>query len=356
MRWLVVAGALACAGLASAAVASPPPAFVPVSGSPFTTGIFPYSVAYSPDGGQLAVANAGTNSVSVFAVNATSGARSAVSGSPFAAGTGPRAVAYSPGGGRLAVANTGVGTVSVFTLSVPANSTPPSISGTAQQGETLSADPGSWTGSPTSYTYQWQRCDDQAGNGAPIGAATSQTYTPTANDVATTLKVAVIARNAGGASTASTSTPTPIITATPTPATPSSATPGSPTPESPALAPPTTPAAPTAPARLQIAKPGTIRHNQLSLSLTCPETMRTTCTATMRASGKGYVRSLGTRRAITLEPGTSGTCTLTIPAHAAKTLRAYAGKTLRFILTTDTPNSLGTMSIVRTQIVVHIPR
>ncbi|MEO9174828.1 MAG: hypothetical protein ABI317_04875, partial [Gaiellales bacterium] len=202
-----------------------------------------------------------------------------------------------------------------------------------------------------SYTYQWQRCDNQAGTCSPISAATSQTYTPTADDVATTLEVAVTTRNAGGASTASTSTPTPIITATPTPAPPSS-----PTPESPALAPPSTPAAPTAPTRLQIAKPGTIRHNQLSLSLTCPETMRTTCTATMRASGKGYVRSLGTRRAITLEPGTSARYTLMIPARAAKTLRAYAGKTLRFILTTDTPNSLGTTSIVRTQIVVHIPR
>src|SRR6266545_3433232 len=41
----------------------------------------------------------------------------------------------------------------------PTNDTPPSIAGTPQAGQTLTASPGSWSGTqPLSYTYQWRRC------------------------------------------------------------------------------------------------------------------------------------------------------------------------------------------------------
>ncbi len=44
--------------------------------------------------------------------------------------------------------------------SAPANTVLPSISGTVQVGQTLTASAGTWTGTaPITYTYQWQRCN-----------------------------------------------------------------------------------------------------------------------------------------------------------------------------------------------------
>src|SRR2546421_4231398 len=41
----------------------------------------------------------------------------------------------------------------------PINSVPPAIDGTPIVGQTLADGPGTWSDSPTSYSYQWQRCD-----------------------------------------------------------------------------------------------------------------------------------------------------------------------------------------------------
>jgi hypothetical protein len=35
------------------------------------------------------------------------------------------------------------------------NTSPPTISGTAQEGKTLTGDHGTWTNNPTSYVYSW---------------------------------------------------------------------------------------------------------------------------------------------------------------------------------------------------------
>ena len=77
----------------------------------------------------------------------------------------------------------------------------PTVTGTAVQGETLTADPGTWSGGP-SYAYQWRRCDTLGANCANIGGATAQTYDVQAADVGSTLRVRVTASNANGAAVA----------------------------------------------------------------------------------------------------------------------------------------------------------
>jgi WD40 repeat protein len=100
----------------------------PVAGSPFAAGNEVSAVAFSPNGGLVAVANSGDNTVSVFSVDPSTGALSEVSGSPFDVGEGPQSVAFSPSGGLLAVANNGDGTVSVFSVD-PSTSALTEVSG-----------------------------------------------------------------------------------------------------------------------------------------------------------------------------------------------------------------------------------
>lgn len=79
----------------------------------------------------------------------------------------------------------------------PTNTAAPSIAGLAQSGQTLVADPGSWTASPTGFSYQWYRCNAAVTSCGPIAASTN-TYTLGAADVGTRLGVGVVATNSGG--------------------------------------------------------------------------------------------------------------------------------------------------------------
>ena len=98
-----------------------------------------------------------------------------------------------------------------FNLTPPANTGKPVITGKAQDGYTLSATEGAWTGSPESYAYQWEDC---AALGAEpcvtIVGAEQHEYTLTNADVGDTVRVAVTAKNAGG-STPAESEPTAAI-------------------------------------------------------------------------------------------------------------------------------------------------
>jgi hypothetical protein len=78
----------------------------------------------------------------------------------------------------------------------PVNTSVPQISGTTVDGQTLTATPGIWTGTtPMTFAYQWRRCDVVGSNCVDIGAATSQTYLLTSDDVGHRLRVVVTASN-----------------------------------------------------------------------------------------------------------------------------------------------------------------
>jgi hypothetical protein len=67
-------------------------ALTPVPGSPFAADFGSISVAFSPNGQFAYVANDFADNVSAFSINTTTGALTAVPGSPFAAGGSPTSV------------------------------------------------------------------------------------------------------------------------------------------------------------------------------------------------------------------------------------------------------------------------
>src|SRR2546430_12823997 len=74
----------------------------------------------------------------------------------------------------------------------PQNTVLPTSSGAAKQGEVLTADPGTWTGTqPIAFTYQWRRFATNRANRSNIIRATRKTYTLTTVDVRTQLGVRV---------------------------------------------------------------------------------------------------------------------------------------------------------------------
>lgn len=81
----------------------------------------------------------------------------------------------------------------------PANTVLPAISGVNDIGQTLTVSDGTWSGSPTSYSYQWKR------GGSSIGGATASTYVLTPSDSGAAITCVVTATNAGGATPATSS-------------------------------------------------------------------------------------------------------------------------------------------------------
>ncbi len=94
---------------------------------------------------------------------------------------------------------------------VPLNIGLPVISGTPQGGRTLTTSNGTWSGSPTSYTYQWEDCSGASCVG--IAGATAGEYTLTEADLGHTIRVAVVAHNSSGESVAAASAQTAVVEA-----------------------------------------------------------------------------------------------------------------------------------------------
>ena len=102
------------------------------------------------------------------------------------------------------------GSGSAASSAKPGNTNPPSISGTAQENNTLTADNGSWKNGVNKYAYFWTRCDKTGASCANISGAHALKYVVTSTDVGNTLRFKVQATNGDGSTTA-TSVPTAVV-------------------------------------------------------------------------------------------------------------------------------------------------
>lgn len=100
----------------------------------------------------------------------------------------------------------------------PVNTAPPTISGSAEEGQTLIASTGGWSGSPSAYAFQWKRCGAGGADCAAIAGATGQAYSLGSADVGTTLRVTVTASNAGGTAGADSTATATVVAKPPAPA------------------------------------------------------------------------------------------------------------------------------------------
>jgi hypothetical protein len=119
-------------------------------------------------------------------------------------------------GGLLVAAGAGV----AAPAAPPNNTAEPAISGRAEQGRTLQASNGSWSGSqPMTFAYQWVRCGPNGGRPdggdcAIVSDATSRRYRLGGGDVGFRMRFRVTASNADGSRTVA-SNPTAVVTGPP---------------------------------------------------------------------------------------------------------------------------------------------
>ncbi len=141
-------------------------------------------------------------------------------------GGGGGAAGGSVAGGLGKRGGSGIVIVRYTTPAAPTNSVAPVVSGTTRNGSTLTTTNGSWSGSPTSYAYQWKRASTSGGSYSNIPSlATSNTYELTDADVGKYIKVSVIATNNVGPSVAELSAATSQISERPAAVTTTTAAP-----------------------------------------------------------------------------------------------------------------------------------
>jgi hypothetical protein len=81
-------------------------------------------------------------------------------------------------------------------VAMPVNAVAPAITGTPTVGQTLSVSDGTWTNSPTGFTYQWKR------GAAAISGANAASYLLVSGDNLNNVSCDVTATNAAGSATA----------------------------------------------------------------------------------------------------------------------------------------------------------
>jgi hypothetical protein len=114
----------------------------------------------------------------------------------------------------VAIASNGVGSPSVITSAetvsvvaappaptAPVNTVLPEIQGNVWAGQLVTAGTGTWTGSPTSFAFQWYRCNNSSGGCSAITGATGNEYTINeSQDRNRYLRLGVVATNGQGSS------------------------------------------------------------------------------------------------------------------------------------------------------------
>jgi GH25 family lysozyme M1 (1,4-beta-N-acetylmuramidase) len=98
----------------------------------------------------------------------------------------------------------------------PTNLKLPQIVGNAQAGQILTSSVGTWTGSPTKFSYRWRRCNAAGISCLAIPHATGARRTLTPDDIGTTLSLVVTATGTGGSTSAIAAT-TGVVVAAPLP-------------------------------------------------------------------------------------------------------------------------------------------
>ena len=159
----------------------------------------------------------------------------------------------------------------------------PTIGGTAAEGVALTSTDGTWTGSPA-FSRSWRRCDAAGSACAPIDGATGASYTPTAADAGSRLRLRVSATR--GLTLSSDSAATEPVTAAPPPPPPPA---GAPTVSAGPPASSSDVVAPTVRLRLPRTSLQTVvRRGYLPVAVTCSEL----CTLTLRGQ---VTQALGRR-------------------------------------------------------------
>jgi hypothetical protein len=103
----------------------------------------------------------------------------------------------------------------------PVNTVAPVVSGQSRQGQTVSVSTGTWSPTPTSFAYQWQRSTDGGTTWSDISAATTSSYTVAGGDLGAQVRGVVSANNSYGTTTVQTTPVTigsgaPAVTTGPT--------------------------------------------------------------------------------------------------------------------------------------------
>lgn len=97
---------------------------------------------------------------------------------------------------------------------LPHAAAPPAVSGTPEEGEQLRANDGTWAGlEPIVVLRQWERCSASGEGCQAISEAILETYTLSARDVGSTIRLVVTGKNARGTSAPVPSAVTSVVLA-----------------------------------------------------------------------------------------------------------------------------------------------